>query len=497
MTLDPRTPVIVGIGQISRRPSSPDEALEPVDLMAEATRAAVADTGADGLLRRVQSVRVVEVLSWRYHDPAALVAERIGASPRETVVSTVGGNSPQMLVNRTAASIRAGELDVAVITGAESMYSRFKSRVAGGLPPWTSREVGHEPSRRLGDDRDGTNEDEKARGLTMPVHVYPLFENALRAAAGETVAEHQRKVAGLWSRFSEVAASNPYAWTPTARSTEEIATANPGNRMVAFPYTKFLNANMQVDQGATLILCSVEAARAAGIASDRWVFPLAGAEAHDHWWVSNRWDLASSPAIAACGRAVLGLAGRGIDDVAHADVYSCFPAAVQIGAAALGLPLDDPARPLTVTGGLGFAGGPGNNYVTHSIAAIVERARQDPGSIGLVTALGWYITKHAVGLYSTEPPAQGFGWSAVQDEVDKSPSRVVAPGHQGDVTIETSTVVFERDGSPSFGIVGALLADGRRTWCNTRDAATMQLLMSEGTAGRAAKIAGDGDVHLS
>jgi acetyl-CoA C-acetyltransferase len=174
--------------------------------------------------------------------------------------------------------------------------------------------------------------------------------------------------------------------------------------MVSFPYTKLMNANLQVDQAAGFIVCSHDAAIAAGVPEDRMVFPHSGADAFDHWYVSNRWDLHSSPAIVAAGRAALELAGVGIDDIALVDLYSCFPAAVQIGAAALGLPLFGD-RPLTVTGGLTFAGGPGNNYVTHSIATMVERLRQgDAATVGLVTALGWYITKHSVGVYGTSPP---------------------------------------------------------------------------------------------
>ena len=178
--------------------------------------------------------------------------------------------------------------------------------------------------------------------------------------------------------------------------------------MVSFPYPKLMNANDRVDQGAALILCSLGAARDAGVPSDRLVFPVSGTDAHDHWFLSDRENLRSSPAIGIAGRRALSLAGLGVDDVAHVDLYSCFPCAVQIAAHELGLALDDPGRSLTVTGGLGFAGGPGNNYVSHSIASMAERLRADPGSTGLVTGLGWYSTKHAVGVWSTTPPATGF-----------------------------------------------------------------------------------------
>ena len=215
----------------------------------------------------------------------------------------------------------------------------------------------------LGSDRPPLTELEAARGLDRPLRVFPLFENALRAECGESIDEHQARVADLWARFSTVAAANPYAWTRQPRSAQEIRTPGVSNRMVSFPYPKLMNANDRVDQGAALILCSVGAARPAGVPESQWVFPVSGADAHDHWFLSHRHDLRSSPAIAEIGRRAFEMAGIGIDDVAHVDLYSCFPCAVQMAARELGLALDDPSRSLTVTGGLGFAGGPGNNYV--------------------------------------------------------------------------------------------------------------------------------------
>ncbi len=247
-----------------------------------------------------------------------------------------------------------------------------------------------------------------------------------------------------------------------------------------------------------MILCSAEAAEAAGVPADRWVFPWAGSDAHDHWFVSDRWALHASPAIAACGRAVLELTGTGIDDIGPIDLYSCFPSAVQMGAAALGLPIDDSDRPLTVTGGLAFAGGPGNNYVTHSIATMVQRLRDRPDAVGLVTALGWYATKHSVGLYSCGPPPQGpFRASTVQDEVDRQPARTVAARYDGPIAIEASTVVYERDGAPSLGIVAGLTPDGRRAWGNTRQPDLLKALTTEELDGRPAHLQTDGDVDIT
>ncbi|HZT65420.1 MAG TPA: acetyl-CoA acetyltransferase [Acidimicrobiales bacterium] len=492
MPPDARTPVIVGVGQLVRRPSGPEPGAdevaalsEPVEMMAEAARAAATDSGAHlDLLARAASVQVVSLLSWVYLNPAALLAERIGARPAETVLSSTGGNSPQMLVDRTAAAIARGELDVAVIAGAEAVYARVLARRANAPLAWTQQPPDTARPLTVGEDRPGHSDAEAAATLVLPVQFYPLFENALRAAADETIDEHQAKVAGLWSRFSQVAAANPYAWSPEARSADEIATVGPDNRMIGFPYPKLMNANIQTDQAAALIVCSVEAARSAGVPEERWVFPWAGAGAHDHWHVTERHDLSSSPAIRLAGRALFEAAGASIGDVAHVDLYSCFPSAVQIGAAALGLGTDEPDRPLTVTGGLTFAGGPGNNYVTHSIAAMCEALRRDPGSLGLVTALGWYLTKHALGLYSTEPPPAGYRSVSAQAEVDALPARVVATDAEGPATVETYTVLHERDGSPANGIVCCLLPDGRRAVATVSDPPTLLGLEKEEGCGR-------------
>jgi acetyl-CoA C-acetyltransferase len=254
-----------------------------------------------------------------------------------------------------------------------------------------------------------------------------------------------------------------------------------------------MNANLDTDQAAALILCSVAAAEAAGVSSDKWVFPHSGADSHDHYWVSERSNFHSSPSIRFNGRTALELAGIGVDDLAHVDLYSCFPSAVQIGAAELGLGLD---RPLTVTGGLGFAGGPGNNYSTHAIATMVERLRADAGAFGLVTSLGWYITKHAAGVYSATPPGAGFRHALPQADVDALPKCEYVADHEGDVVVESYTVMHERDGSPSLGIVACRLPDSRRAWANIREDATLRSMTAEEACGRKGHLQRDGTLTL-
>jgi acetyl-CoA C-acetyltransferase len=500
MQPDPRLPVVVGVAQLTRRPQSAATATEPLEMMAEVIAGAAADAGpGQALLDRVQSVRVIDTLAWRYPNPGALLGQRLHMPVRDSVKVATGGNSPQMAVNDTAAAIQRGELDVAIVVGAEAVYSRFLARKEGVTQEWTpdSTPIEGPPPRQIGIDRPGTSEAELARSLVMPTQVYPIFENALRAASGASIEDHQVKISELWARFSTVAATNPFAWSPQARTAEEIRTAGPDNRMIGFPYPKLMNANIQTDQAAALILCSVEAAEVAGIPRDKWVFLHAGADAHDHWFVSDRDNLHSSPAIRACGAAVYELAGVGPDDLAHIDLYSCFPCAVEVAAAELGLPLDDPVRPLTVTGGLTFAGGPGNNYVTHSIAAMVEHLRGDAGAFGLCTANGWYLTKHAAGVYSTEPPRSNeFRHRDVQSVVDATPRRESVLDYDGPAAIESYTVMHERDGSPAMAIVACLTPAGVRTWANSNEPGLLKALTIEEFVGRSCTLQSGGQIDV-
>jgi acetyl-CoA C-acetyltransferase len=496
MTLDPRTPVIVGGGQVNQRTADGDPAREPADLMVDAARLASTDAGlVNGkLLESLDAVRVVSLLSWRYRDPGALVAQRLGAAPRQTAVTTPGGNSPQSLVNRTSLDIAAGRNDIVLIAGAEAWRTRMSFRATGDRPSWTEQDGSVPEAEVIGDEFTMTHPAEMNRGIIMPVQVYPMFEQALRAAAGRSIDDHLVRISELWSRFSEVAAKNPNAWLQRAYSPEEIRTPGPDNRWIGFPYPKLMNSNNNVEQGSAIVMCSAEAADRLGIPRDRWVFPLTGADAHDTDALSHRGDLFSSPAIRAVGHQTLERAGIAIDDVAHVDLYSCFPSAVQLAAAELGLPVDDASRPLTVTGGLSFAGGPWTNYVTHAIATMVGVLREDHGSIGLCSANGGFVTKHSIGLYSTEPPAGGFTWTDAQDEADRltSPRDVAPEDYEGDVTIETWTVMHNRAGEPENGIAAALLADGRRTWGTTQDADVLKAMTVEEFIGRPARLDGNG-----
>jgi acetyl-CoA C-acetyltransferase len=459
-------PVLVGVGQYSRRPGDLAQAPHPLAMMAAAARAAADDAGAAAVWRLVDTLVVVNLLSWAYPDPAGQLAELLGAHPSEKVYTSIGGNTPQLQVNEIADRIAAGESRVALLAGGEAMYTARRAQKTGIRLPWPERS-GKPPV--VGESRWGNTSIELAHRAQMPTQVYPLFENALRARRGQTVAQQRAFLGRFCARFAAVARDNPYAWFRDGKTAEEIATPSAANRMIAFPYPKFMNAIMEVDQAAALLLTNVATARELGIARQKWVYLWGSGDATDHWFVGDRVDLHSSPAIRVAGREALAQAAIGIEEIRLFDLYSCFPCAPQIAAAMLGVPEDDP-RPLTVTGGLPYAGGPGNNYSTHAIATMVERLRAQPGSLGLVSGVGWYLTKHAVGIYGSEAPTRPRRRRPpreYQGEIDAMPHPVVEEAPAGEASIETYTVVHDRDGTPETGLVVGRLDSGRRFWANT------------------------------
>ncbi len=488
MIHDPSAPILAGVAQLEQRDADPaaGNGKEPLELMIDAVRAAAVDAGAPALLAQAESVRVIRGM-WPYRNPARAVAEAVGCSNAQTGISTWGGNSVQSVLNETALEIQSGARQVVVLTGAECGRSQAKARRAGIELNW--REATGVPDRTFGVELKMRHRIEAKRGVAQPIEMYPIFENAIRHARGETLDAHIRRISGLWAGFSRVAAGNPHAWLREVKTAEEIRTPSAFNRPVSFPYLKLMNANSNVDQAAALILCSVAAAQRLGIAEQKWIYPWAGTEAHDTYAVSNRDNLHSSPAIRIAGSRGLELAGIEVDDVDHADLYSCFPSAVQIAAAELGLGEE---RALTVTGGLTFGGGPLNNYVMHAIARMAEVLRERPGEIGLVSSNGGFITKHAFGVYSAAPPKR-FRHDEPQERVDATPTRDVAETFEGPVQIESYTVMFGAEG-PRVGLAACRLDDGCRTWGNTRDQDVLGTMTHEEFCGRSARLAASGEL---
>ncbi|MGE0621229.1 MAG: acetyl-CoA acetyltransferase [Pseudomonadales bacterium] len=403
-------------------------------------------------------------------NPPAELAARLGAGHCRQYHTVTGGNTPQMLVNHFCAEIARGKVDMVLLSGAEALDSLARARKNGVELHWEA-ETTARPPVTLGDDRPGSNAQELAHGMLAPILTYPLFENALRSHYGIAVAEHQRSLGQLLAPFTTVARDNPYAWFPKQRSAGEISRMTAENRYVGFPYTKYMNAVMQVNQSASVLLTSDVRARALGIDRSRWVYLHGYADMNDIWNVTERINFHSSPAIERGLASALEMARTSVDEVDHLDVYSCFPAVLEITRDALGMRDHDP-RLLTVTGGLPYFGGAGNNYSMHAIATMMDRLRQAPGQRGLVTANGWYLTKHAIGIYSTSSPEVAFeppDSTAASRQISSMAHPQLDPVPSGPGTVETYTVMFGRDGEPAQGLVLGQLDSGRRFVALTPD----------------------------
>ncbi len=500
-TLDPRTPILVGGAQFTQRTAKSDvrTSLSPIAMMAKVAREAIADTGAPGLAAAIDTVSVVRFTAdspgdqgrlprRMFRNPPRSLANAIGAAPRRVFYTATGGNTPQWLVNRMAEEIANGECDVALLAGAEyiaSMLAGLKQGIDLGWAAGPDADPGDDPVE-IGDMRPGTTDYERRHGLAFPVNVYPLFENGLRGMKRRSPADHLKWLGEFFSPFTRVASENPYAWFPTYRPPTEISTPSERNRFVGFPYTKYLNAVIEVDMAAAVVMTSVAKARELGIPEGKWVFLHGCGDAADIWNVSERVNFHSSPAIRAVGRKSLAMADLDIGDVSFIDLYSCFPSAVEIGCQELGIATDDP-RGLTITGGLPYFGGPGNNYVMHAIVQMAGKVRAAPGKFGLVTGNGWYVTKHSAGLYATKP-TQGK-WQredpkSYQKDIDAMAHPAVIEKPQGSATVETYTVVLDRRGK-RFGLVVGRDAEDRRFLAHTPDDdATLDGMMREEVLGK-------------
>ena len=507
--------MLVGIGQRLQRVEDPVEAAEPLELMIAAVRDAAADAGAPSLLVKASSIRVIKGI-WEYKNPALAIAETFACGAVETAVSVLGGNHVQMVLNRSAVDIQQGVRDVVILTGAECGRTMARAQRAGIELDWLADQQPDSipaPDVEYGTSKWTRHEAEMARGLQRPAPYYATFENALRYHAGESVDEHQDRIARLWARFSAVAQGNPSAWIRRAVTAEEIGTTSATNRLLSFPYPKLMTANMRVDMGAALILCSLETARSLGIAPGKMIFPLSGTDAYDHYFVSERDTLHASPAIRIAGRRALELAAVELDELDFVDLYSCFPSAVQIAANELSLSQD---RPLSVTGGLTFGGGPLNNYVMHSVARTVELLRETPGGRALVTANGGMLTKHSFGVYGTESPERGYAYQSLQAEVDRLPRRAAVVDFSGAAEIESYTVAFgakratstrsyvaiysettDVGAEPSVAHLACRLPDGRRTWANIDAPEVLDAMCHEEFCGRTVRIDGQGTAVLT
>ena len=487
-----RLPVLIGVGQLLQRVDDPTEGVEPLELMARAAELAQADAGVEGLLAQVDSLRVMRGV-WRYGDPGRVLAERFGATGAETMGTPYGGNYVQACVNDAGRCIAEGTASIVLVTGGEAGRSQAAAKRAGISLEMT--DAPGEPDRQIAPDAalDMYHPIERSIRALAPVHHYALYESAIRARRGESLDAHRARISELWAGFSRVARENPHAWVRDELSPDDIGLPADDNPMIATPYPRRMNANSRVDMGAAVILTSRAKARELGVPDEKVVYLHSGTDANDTMMSSERWSFTESPAMRIAGRRALELAGLGPDEVDHCDVYSCFPSAVQIAVREIGL---DEKRPLTVTGGLTFGGGPLNDYVLHSIARMAEVLRAEPGARGFVTGNGGYLSKHAFGVYSTAPPEAGFAYENCQAAVDAaSPKRKVLEHYEGPAEVEAFTAVYE-NGAPHHGFVTCLTPDGDRTWVRVEDPAMLQVMASEDICGRPAHVEGEGQLRL-
>jgi acetyl-CoA C-acetyltransferase len=476
------SPVLVGWSQVNRYEG------EPLAAWAAALRATGVPPGA------IDSLDVVYCQSWPYDDPPGRLAAAAGAEPRRVAYSGIGGTTPLALLARAAERIARGEADVCAIVGGEALATVRRLRRAGERPAWSHRhpDPGPVPFEAP------FHPSEVAHQVFQAYTTFALRDVARRAHRGEAPDSYRDAIGRLFAPMTTVAAANPDAWFPVERSAAELVIVTEGNRMVAYPYTKRVTAMMDVDLAAALVLASPEAAARLGVPADRRVRLRGWAEARDPDYVAEHRDLWRSPGMAAALGGALARAGTGIDDVACFDVYSCFPSAVSFSLDALGLDSDDRRGPFTVTGGLPYAGGPGSCYALGSTAAMADALVADPGSLGLVTAVGMHLSKHAAVVLSTEPgPLRAVGPGVTPVPAARCP---IVPGVEGPATVAAYTVHHGRDGAPADALLVCTIGGpggGARCYATSRDPDLVAALEAEEWVGRTVRLRPDGEANVA
>lgn len=491
-------PVLVGVGQSLSQWNGSDGAEgapSPLSLMVDAAKAAIADAGTEKVIAAINTIAVVRIFEDSVRGvphphghntnlPGTL-ARDLGASPASLIYETVGGQSPQALVNEMAAKIHEGEIECALVSGSEANRASKGARRNGVEIDWA--DSSDAPFEDRGTGPMMLSRAEIKHGIVAPAYFYALFENAIAAREGRSRSAHRKAMAELFQPFSAVAARNRFAQFPEEHSVEFLATPSKANYEFADPYLKWFIAQDAVNQGAAALIMSESKADALGIAREKRVYIHGAGEAADDL-ISLRPRLDGSWAMETAIRRALHQAERTAADIRHFDLYSCFPCAVFSSTAALGIDWKTDPRPLTLTGGLPYFGGPGNNYSLHGIAEMVSTLRADPAGTGLVLANGGWMTKESVGIYSAQKPAR----FTPADPHATPTERVELCGEDCDGRLETFTVTHGRDG-PEKGIIFARLEDGRRAIANASPAALEVLRDDASPVGRPVRIRVEGE----
>jgi acetyl-CoA C-acetyltransferase len=491
MTDSERIPVIIGVGQINDRPEDPDEGLDSLGLMVEALKRAEADSGVP-LMDRLDSIAVVDQISFRHLNPLdRKLADALGAEPAIRYQSEAPhGDTPIRLLNEAANRIGAGEIKLAAIAGAEALRT-----IAGRLAKHATAQA---------DVFDGVRKEAKREpgyaqlhGFNAPVDVYPLYENAGRAAYGQTLAEGQAESGEIWSRFSEVAAANGGAWIRKAATAGEIITPSEKNRPIAFPYNKLMVANASVNQGAGFIVASLAEARRLGVAEDRLIYVGMGAAAKEASSFLQRDRYDRSVSMETSIRRTLELNQMQGSDFDFVELYSCFPCVPKMARRILGWPVGKPA---TVFGGLTFGGGPIANYMSHAVVSMTEKLRSE-GRNGFLFANGGFATDNHCIVLSNQPIAAAHFPQNFDYQADADAAREAVPeldkNYVGAGKLETYTLFYGRNGLPKGGAVVVLTPGGQRTLAHVDVAdAAMVAFLTDGKAepvGTSGAIVTDGE----
>ncbi|MEM0985683.1 MAG: acetyl-CoA acetyltransferase [Pseudomonadota bacterium] len=495
-----KMPVLVGVGQVVdhwRAEDGAEKAPSPLSLSVTASQRAFKDSGVKDAASLVDTVAMgrtnetsfaaaVQPFGLNANLPGTLARE-IGATPSTLIYEIAGGQSPQALVNEMAARIHAGESVCTLVVGAEAIGATKTARRAGIALNWED-----DDPRPLDDRGYGPpllNRNEAKHGLVVPAYFYALFQTAIAKNRGEGREAHRKTMSALFAPFSAVAAGNPHAQFPTERTAEWLAAPSQENRPIADPFLKWHVAQDAVNLSAAVLLMDEEKADALGIPAEKRVYLHGAGEATDSN-ISERPKVDGSWAMDVALNRAFDQAGRTQADIALFDLYSCFPCAVMSACSVMGIEETNDPRPLTVTGGLPFFGGPGNNYSMHGIASMAERLRAAPGQFGLVLANGGWMTKEAAAIYSTGrpnafSPVEPGAYAKDIVEIENAP-------RSG--TLETYTVVHGRSG-PSEAIAFCRTGDGKRFIAVGDDASIKALSADENQVGRPVTATSENEVN--
>ncbi|MFX1454218.1 MAG: hypothetical protein ACFFDB_02480 [Promethearchaeota archaeon] len=453
-------PILIGAAQYTQ-PKKTQKPPDPLKLISNVCKLAIDDTGITNLTEFIDAVYVVFIASWSYEDPPGELSDKLGINPSIKIFSKGGGNTSLRLLNEAALSLVEGKNKVVLLTGGETWYTTRLARNGKKILNWPTYKKSIYP--HAGSMKE-LSEIEKKYSLNIPSITYAMFETALRAASERNLAEHQLHIGNLFERFSQIASKNRYSWIKENLTAEEIITPSPKNRNINHPYTKFMCSNPFVDQMGAVLLTTQEFAEELNIDPSKWVYLMGGGNMENIFNITQRPSFINSPAVKFASQLSLEQAGLTLDKINLFDFYSCFPSMVQIIRNALGLKEDDP-RPLTITGGMPYFGGPWSNYSMHPIITAVDLIRKNSSLKIMQVANGGYNTHLSVGIYGNTPPQKSWNneeFLKVQQEIYKEKLPKPVKVANGILTIEAYTILYKRDGTPDYGIVIGYLEKGVR-----------------------------------